>query len=192
MSPAWSFWTLTSGAILGTKNDQTHAKLAMQFEARTIMKEYFALTVGSPQRDRDMIDRAIGHHPRQREKMAIRRDDPNSREARTFYEVIERFDGFASIRTAPKTGRTHQIRVHLNHIGCPVLCDRLYGGHSKITRGDIRRDPSDDLVLLDRQALHARWIQFTHPQTGQIQEVEAPLPADMAAVLEELRAYRSC
>ena len=182
----------TSGVILVAKNNQTHAKLATQFEARTIKKEYFALTVGCPQRDRDMIDRAIGHHPRQREKMAIRRDDPNNREAHTFYEVIECFDGFASLRATPKTGRTHQIRVHLDHIGCPVLCDRLYGGRSKITRGDIRRDPSDDLVLLDRQALHARWIQFTHPQTGHIQEVEAPLPADMAAVLEELREYRSC
>lgn len=181
----------TSGVILIAKNDQTHAKLAMQFEARTIEKEYIALTVGTPQRDRDMIEQAIGHHPHQRTKMAIRRDDPKSRSARTFYEVVERFEGFALIQLLPKTGRTHQLRVHLDHIGCPVLCDRLYGGRSKITRGDIRRDPADNLILLQRQALHASRLKFTHPKTGMPQEVEAPLPADMAAVLEELREYRS-
>jgi 23S rRNA pseudouridine1911/1915/1917 synthase len=72
-----------------------------------------------------------------------------------------------------------------------VLCDRLYGGRAQITRGEIRRDPADGLVLLNRQALHARWLQFTHPISGECQEVEAPLPADMAAVLEELRKYRA-
>lgn len=180
----------TSGAILVAKNDMTHAKLAAQFEARTIEKEYFALTSGSPQRDRDVIDCAIGHHPRQREKMAIRRSDPDSRPAKTFYEVLERFKGFAAVRLMPKTGRTHQIRVHLDHIGCPVLCDRLYGGRSKITRGEIRRDASDELVLLDRQALHAHRLKFTQPMTGAVHEVEAPLPEDMAAVLRELREYR--
>ena len=180
----------TSGAILVAKNDQAHAKLAMQFESRTIEKAYFALTLGSPQRDRDVIDCPIGHHPHQRDKMAIRRDDPNSRTAHTFYEVVERFDGFAAVQATPKTGRTHQIRVHLNHIGCPVLCDRLYGGRSKITRGEIRRDQGDELVLLDRQALHASWIKFTHPESGKTLKIEAPLPADMNAVLRELQAYR--
>jgi 23S rRNA pseudouridine1911/1915/1917 synthase len=180
----------TSGVILVAKNDQSHAKLAAQFEARTIEKQYFALTSGSPQRDRDVIDCAIGHHPFQREKMAIRRTDPNSRAAHTFYEVQERFDGFAAVLVTPKTGRTHQIRVHLDHIGCPVLCDRLYGGRARITRGDIRRDPSDDLVLLERQALHAYRLKFTNPSTGKPQEVEASLPEDMSAVLNELREYR--
>ena len=180
----------TSGVILVAKNDNTHAKLAEQFEARSIEKEYFALTSGCPQLDRDMIDCAIGHHPHQREKMAVRRGDPDSRAAHTFYEVLERFDGFAAVGLTPKTGRTHQIRVHLDHIGCPVLCDRLYGGRAKITRGDIRRDASDEMVLLDRQALHAQRIKFSHPATGKIVEVEALLPEDMAVVLEELRKYR--
>ena len=87
--------------------------------------------------------------------MAIRRDESAARSAQSYYEVLERFDGFAAIRVLPKTGRTHQIRVHLGHIGCPVLCDRHYGGRSQITRGEIRRDPADELVLLSRQALHA-------------------------------------
>jgi 23S rRNA pseudouridine1911/1915/1917 synthase len=180
----------TSGAILVARNDQAHARLAAQFRARTIEKEYFALISGTPDRDRDVIDYPIGFHPKHREKMAIRRSEPTSRPAQTFYEVLERFEGMAAVKVLPKTGRTHQIRVHLAHLGCPVLCDRQYGGRSRITRGDIRRDPSDTLVLLERQALHARRLRLGHPATGEPLEVEAPLPADIAAVLAELRAYR--
>ena len=181
----------TSGLILVARNDRIHAKLAAQFEARSIEKEYFALVAGCPDLDRDFIDRRIGVHPHQREKMAIRRDESISRPAETFYEVVQRFDGFAAVRLLPKTGRTHQLRVHLDHIGCPVLCDRQYGGRSRITRGEIRRDPQDELVLLERQALHARRLKFMHPDTGQPLQLEAPLPDDLAAVLSELQAYRS-
>jgi len=180
----------TSGVILVAKNDQAHGNLGVQFESRTIQKQYYALVAGNPQRDRDVIDLPIGMHPTHREKMAIRRDDPSSREARTFYEVVERFDGFAAVAVSPKTGRTHQIRVHLDHIGCPVLCDKQYGGRSQITRGEIRRDPSDTFVLMDRQALHAQRIHFLHPATGEPIEIEAPLPQDMISLLDELRAYR--
>ncbi len=180
----------TSGAILVAKSDPAHGKLARQFADRTIDKEYFALVAGNPRLDRDVIDEPIAPHPTSREKMAIRRDAPVSRTAQTFYEVVERFDGFAAVRIVPKTGRTHQIRVHLGHIGCPVLCDRQYGGRSQITRGEIRRDPADATVLLDRQALHARRIRFLHPQTNRPLEIEAPLPPDMATVLDELRQFR--
>lgn len=181
----------TSGVILVAKNDMAHSKLALQFQSRAIEKEYFALVAGTPDRDRDVIDSPIGFHPQQREKMAIRRDDPLSRSAHTFYEVVERFDGFAALAVHPKTGRTHQIRVHLGHIGCPVLCDRHYGGRAQITRGDIRRNASDNTVILDRQALHARRLRFTHPETGHRLDVTAPLPEDMAATLEELRRFRA-
>jgi len=180
----------TSGVILVARNDVAHASLAAQFRSRSIEKEYFALLSSSPDRDRDWIDCPIGYHPHQREKMAIRHGELTSRPAQTFYEVLERFDGFAAVKVLPKTGRTHQIRVHLNHIGCPVLCDRQYGGRSRITRGDICRDPSDTLVLLERQALHARRLRFIHPSSGEPLEVEAPLPADIAAVLAELREHR--
>jgi 23S rRNA pseudouridine1911/1915/1917 synthase len=181
----------TSGAILVAKNDIAHGKLGAQFEERSIEKEYFALVAGSPGRDRDLIDRPIGVHPRHRQKMAIRPDESISRHAVTFYEVLERFDGFAAVTAVPKTGRTHQIRVHLDHAGFPILCDRQYGGRSEITRGEIRRDADDETVLLDRQALHARRLRFSHPQSQKTIEVEAPLPADIAAVLAELRAYRA-
>ncbi len=180
----------TSGVILVARNDQAHSKLAKQFAARSIEKEYFALVSGCPERDRDFIDCPIGFHPHVRQMMAIRRDHPESRPAQTFYEVLERFDGFAALRLLPKTGRTHQIRVHLHHIGCPVLCDRQYGGRSRITRGEIRRDPADGTVLLERQALHARRLRFLHPATGESLEIEAPLPDDIVAVLAELREFR--
>ena len=180
----------TSGVILVAKSDPVHSRLAAQFAGRTVEKEYVALVAGSPHLDRDMINEPIGAHPQHREKMAIRRGESASRAAQTYYDVAERFDGFAALRILPKTGRTHQIRVHLGHIGCPVLCDRQYGGRSQITRGEIRGDSSDGVVLLDRQALHARRLRLTHPQTGQMLEIEAPLPADMTAVLEAFRKYR--
>jgi 23S rRNA pseudouridine1911/1915/1917 synthase len=180
----------TSGVILVARTDQAHSKLAKQFAARTIEKEYFALVSGCPQRDRDIIDCPIGFHPHVREKMAIRHDSPQSRPAQTFYEVLEPFDGFAALKLLPKTGRTHQIRVHLHHIGYPVLCDRQYGGRSQITRGEIRRDPADTTLLLERQALHAHRLRFQHPATGAAIDVEAPLPADIVSVLAELRTFR--
>lgn len=180
----------TSGVILVAKNDQAHAKLAAQFELRTMEKEYFAITSGIPNRERDVIEEPIGPHPKIREQMAIRRNHPDARAAVTFYEVVESFKpkNFAAVRAVPKTGRTHQIRLHLGHIGTPVLCDRLYGGRCQITVGQLCPDRCDDeTVILARQALHARRITFTHPTTGQRMTIEAPVPADMQAVLDVLR-----
>ncbi len=180
----------TSGVIVVAKTDAAHLRLAEQFEARTLEKEYFALCAGVPERDRDVVDLPIGAHPYQREKMAIRRDHATSRQAQTFYEVIERFAGFSAIRVLPKTGRTHQIRLHLASIGCPVLCDRLYGGRAQITRGELTGDRSDETVLLARQALHARRLKIRHPSSGEPLEFVAPLPADIEAVLQFLRSNR--
>ncbi|HVW36182.1 MAG TPA: RluA family pseudouridine synthase [Pirellulales bacterium] len=180
----------TSGVIVVAKNDRAHKALADQFEARTVVKEYFAIVAGGPDRDRDVIDLPIGFHPHQREKMAIRPGDPASRPAQSFYEVAERFDGFSAVRILPKTGRTHQIRVHLAAVGCPVLCDRAYGGRARLTRGELRRVLDDDEVLLDRQALHARRLALKHPESGQPLELVAPLPADLDRVLAELRRWR--
>lgn len=180
----------TSGVMVVAKTDQIHFALAEQFEQRSVEKEYFAIVSGNPDRDRDVIDLPIGVHPYQREKMAIRRDHPTSRPARTFYEVVERFDGFATLKILPKTGRTHQIRVHLHHIGCPVLCDRLYGGRAEITRGQLSGDAADGTVILNRQALHALRLALVHPRTGQRLEFIAPLPADIEMIRTELRRLR--
>lgn len=182
----------TSGVMVVAKHDRAHQALARQFEERTVSKEYFAIVAGRPDRDRDTIDLPIGLHPHQREKMAIRRGDPASRPAQSFYEVVQRFDGFASVRIRPKTGRTHQIRVHLASIGCPVLCDRAYGGRALITRGELSRRSDDaDEVLLDRQALHARRLRFVHPDTHKLLDFSAPLPDDLQRVLEALSEYRA-
>ncbi|MCU0960580.1 MAG: RluA family pseudouridine synthase, partial [Pirellulaceae bacterium] len=179
----------TSGILIVAKTDQAHLDLARQWERRTIEKEYFALVAGVPDRDRDTIDQPIGVHPYQREKMAIRARHGASREATTFYTVLERFVGFAALAVQPHTGRTHQIRVHLAHIGCPVLCDRLYGGRARITLGEIQHS-ADPSPILDRQALHARRLRLSHPRTGAPLEFEAPLPHDILQTLDSLRRWR--
>lgn len=178
----------TTGVIVVAKTNHAHFALCQQFEDRSTEKEYFAIVAGRPDRDRDVIDEPIGVHPYQREKMAIRANHETSKPARTFYEVVERFAGFAVVRVKPKTGRTHQIRVHMAHIGCPVLCDKQYGGRSQITRAELRRTGDDATVLLARQALHALRLRIAHPTTGEPMEFHAPLPPDMQAVLDELRS----
>lgn len=180
----------TSGVMVVAKNDTCHFALAEQFADRTTQKEYIAITVGAPDRDRDMIDKPIGIHPYQREKMAIRSGHETSREAQTFYEVQQRFRGFAVVKMLPKTGRTHQIRVHLAHIGYPVLCDRLYGGRAEIKRGELSGDLTDQEVVLGRQALHAHRIQLKHPISKELMEFTAPIPEDMQKTIELLNELR--
>ena len=184
----------TSGVILVAKTDQAHSALSSQFENRTVAKEYLAIVSPAPDRDRDVIDKPIGAHPYQREKKAIREGHSTSRNAYSQYEVLERFAGFAIVLVKPKTGRTHQIRVHLAHIGTPVLCDRLYSGRAKLSMGElVRGKPNqglEDSILLDRQALHARRISFAHPETGEAMEIEAPVPADIKRTVDALKLHR--
>ncbi|MBI1899587.1 MAG: RluA family pseudouridine synthase [Planctomycetia bacterium] len=176
----------TSGVIVVAKTDVAHLDLSDQFERRAVEKEYFAIVVGRMDRDRDFIDAPIGPHPHQREKMAVRKEHPQSRDARTFYEVVKRYSGYSTVRLLPKTGRTHQIRVHLFSLGHPVLCDKLYGGRDRITLREIDPKAAEDGVLLSRQALHARRLKFTHPKTGQPMEFAVPVPADMQSVVDAL------
>jgi 23S rRNA pseudouridine1911/1915/1917 synthase len=179
----------TSGVILVAKNDRVHLALSRQFERRSIQKEYFALVVGEVDHDRGEIEQPIGVHPYQRERMAIRSRHPTSRPASTFYEVGARFRGFTALHVTPRTGRTHQIRVHLAHLGCPVLCDRLYGGRAQITRGEIS-GTDDEVVILNRQALHARRLRLEHPVTQQPLTLEAPLPPDLKELVAALERWR--
>ena len=118
-------------------------------------------------------------------------DHPTSRPAETFYEVVERFRGFSAVCLRPKTGRTHQLRVHLASIGCPVLCDRLYGGRARLARGELTSDASDETLLIARQALHARRLEIAHPETNDPLVIEAPLPDDIQRTFDALREYRS-
>jgi 23S rRNA pseudouridine1911/1915/1917 synthase len=189
----------TSGVIVVAKTDAAHEALAAQFHDREAAKEYLAIVAGSPDRDADRVVAAIGPHPSHREKMALREDHPNSRPAETFFEVLERFPGFALVRARPKTGRTHQIRLHLAHLRTPVLCDRLYGGRARITAGELRAITRrrcaaglpDEEVLVNRQALHAHRLRIEHPTDGRPLEFEAPLPADMERLLLALRETTS-
>ncbi len=189
----------TTGLLVVLKDDLAHRRLALQFELRQIHKEYLALVHGVPQRDSDYIERPIGFHPTVREKMAIRSAEDGGKAAVTFYQVVERFRDFALVRCKPQTGRTHQIRIHLTHIGHPILADKLYSGRDRITLADIvgpdglRKLPEDEArtVLIDRQALHAHRLRFMHPTTDQELDLTAPLPADMERMLAALRTHRA-
>jgi 23S rRNA pseudouridine1911/1915/1917 synthase len=181
----------TSGVILVAKDNKTHRELAMQFETRKVFKEYVAIAVGELDRDSDYIEGAMKMHPHDRLRMIVS-TDPDAKHALSYYEVLERFRGFTLVKIQPRTGRTHQIRVHLLHAGCPVLADRIYGGRDSLKTSEIdptvHRDSED--VLIDRQALHAFRLRFRHPHTEQWIEAEAPLPPDMRRVLETLRKHR--
>jgi 23S rRNA pseudouridine1911/1915/1917 synthase len=187
----------TSGAILVAKEEQTHRELAAMFERRRIFKEYLAITAGVLDRDSDYIEAAIIRHPLDRVKMAVTEDDDDedAKDACSYYEVMERFRGYTLCRIQPKTGRTHQIRVHLASVGCPVLADKVYSGRDCVKLSDFA--PADalalgeDEVLLDRQALHAYRIRFRHPRRGEWIEISAPLPADFERTLAALRRFRA-
>jgi 23S rRNA pseudouridine1911/1915/1917 synthase len=181
----------TSGVILVAKDDAAHRELAMQFETRKVFKEYVAIACGELDRDSDYIDGAMKMHPHDRLRMIVS-TDPDAKPALSYYEVLERFRGFTLVKVQPRTGRTHQIRVHLLHAGCPVLADKIYGGRDSLKASDL--DPAiprtADEVLIERQALHAFRLRFRHPRTEQWIEAEAPLPPDMRRVLDRLRMHR--
>jgi 23S rRNA pseudouridine1911/1915/1917 synthase len=183
----------TSGVILVAKEDITHRELSMQFEMRKIFKEYTAITTGVLDRDSDYIEGRIAHHRHDRVKMIVTddEDDEDAKDACSFYEVVERFRGFTFVKVQPKTGRTHQIRVHLASIGCPVLADKVYGGRDQVKLSDLTDVPVDqDAILLTRQALHAYRLRFLHPRKNEWMEVTAPLPAEFENTLAALRKYR--
>ena len=182
----------TSGVILVAKDDRTHRDLAMQFESRKVFKEYVAITAGELERDSDYIEGALKMHPHDRLKMIVS-TDADAKHALSYYEVLERFRGFTLVKVQPRTGRTHQIRVHLLHVGCAVLADKIYGGRTQLKLSELVPDLelSEDEVLIERQSLHAFRLRFQHPRTERWIEAEAPLPPDMRRVLDVLRKYRA-
>jgi 23S rRNA pseudouridine1911/1915/1917 synthase len=181
----------TSGAILVAKEEKTHRDLGMQFETRKIFKEYIAITQGVLDRDSDYIEKRIAHHPHDRIKMIATDDEELGKEACTYYEVQERFRGYTFVRCQPRTGRTHQIRVHLACVGCPVLADKTYSGRDAFRLSDVVPVVADDEVLLPRQALHAQRLRFIHPRTNEVVAIAAPLPPDFERTLSVLRQHRA-
>jgi 23S rRNA pseudouridine1911/1915/1917 synthase len=182
----------TSGVILIAKEEQTHRDLSQLFEQRKIFKEYVALTAGVLDRDSDYIEGRIAHHPHDRVKMIVSDDDDTGKDAVSYYEVIERFRGFSYCRIQPRTGRTHQIRVHLANIGCPVLADKVYSGRDRLYLSDLvpGLESAQEELLLSRQALHAHRLRLRHPRRGTILDLEAPLPPEFQKTLTALRQYR--
>ncbi len=173
----------TSGVLLVAKDDATHRALVDQFRSRSIAKVYRALVWGLPARRTGSIDVAIGRDNRHRVKISPRTGRP--REAYTAYQVLERLGPVCWLEARPRTGRTHQIRVHLDLIGHPIVGDRLYGA------GRRRPAPAgparEALAAFPRLALHALSIAFTHPRTGDTVSFEAPVPADLEELLSVLR-----
>jgi 23S rRNA pseudouridine1911/1915/1917 synthase len=170
----------TSGVMVAAKDDATHTALSRQFQDHSIERIYRALTRALPAADSGRIDRAIGRHVRDRKRMSVH--TRSGREAVTEWRVEERFPraGAAWLEIRPRTGRTHQIRVHLASIGLPLAGDTVYGR--------AHRERGRRLPRLDRPALHAAVLGFTHPATGERLRFEAPLPADLERALETLRA----
>jgi 23S rRNA pseudouridine1911/1915/1917 synthase len=178
----------TTGIMIITKNDIAQWKVAKQFENRTIKKEYLAIVHGSPDLTADKISAKLGVHPTIREKYAIRPE--TGKESVTFYEVIEQFRGYSLIKCKPRTGRTHQIRVHLSYIKHPIVGDDMYGGKLVYPWQLKDAEPAVEEPVIARCALHAFSIEFRHPTTEKTIKFEAPLPDDMNHLLDMLRRFR--
>ena len=177
----------TSGLIVVAKHDRAHLFLSKQFASGQVFKKYTALAHGIPKSRTGKIDLPIGRHPKKRKEMSIRLD--NGRPALTYWERIESFGNYFSlILVMPKTGRTHQIRVHLAHLGHPIVGDPVYGYKKNWWKQQIETRQGA-LPEIRRQMLHAGTLGFTHPDTGDYCEFCAPLPADMEEVLAVLRRW---
>ncbi|MDA0802520.1 MAG: RluA family pseudouridine synthase [Planctomycetota bacterium] len=191
---------MTSGVMVAAKSDTAHWRLAKQFERRTTQKRYLALVHGIPEPEADLIDLPLGKHPTIREKYAVRHDE-TGKSSQTVYRTLEQFtvrdgaDGstrkYALLELELRTGRTHQIRVHLSHLGYPIVGDDMYGG-VHITAAALGAVPTPGtpgaVPLITRQSLHAGLLGIKHPITDAPMEFRAPLAADIQRLIDLLRA----
>lgn len=165
----------TSGVMVAAKNDHAHLSLAEQIKERTASRKYLAIVHGNIAEEQGIINAPIGRHPSDRKKMAV--TFSNSKQAITRFRVVERFINFTLVECKLQTGRTHQIRVHMQYIGHPVVGDPKYG-------------PEKKRFNIQGQALHSAELSLKHPTTNQDMLFSAPLPPDMADILTELQAIR--
>jgi len=169
----------TSGLLIIAKNNVAHARLSRAFQDRQVQKTYLALVHGKFTRNTGTIELPVGRHPRIRTKMAA--DIPQGRSAYTEYQVLEQFHGFSLLEVRIKTGRTHQIRVHLAAIGRPVVGDNVYGERSY-------KEFNKRFGALQRYFLHASGLRFTHPTTGIALEYHSPLPEELRNLLNSIKS----
>jgi len=189
----------TSGVMIIAKCDEAHWRLALQFERRTTRKTYVAMVHGEVERDEDVINAPIGQHTTVHdryvvsgiaEKLGGRFEKSLGKEAVTHYHVAERFRGFTLVELSPKTGRTHQLRVHMSFVKHPIVGDPFYGGRHVSVR-DITGRPDDDAEpFFRRQALHAWRLEVMHPITEKPLVVTAPMPADMKRLYDLIKEFR--
>jgi 23S rRNA pseudouridine1911/1915/1917 synthase len=172
----------TTGVLVIAKNDTAHRALALMWNTEKVRKEYLALVYGTPSPASGRIEAPIGRDPRDRKKMAV---VAGGRAAITVYETIEPLRYVSLLRCRLETGRTHQIRVHLRSIGHPIVGDPAYSGPQ--WKGIPNKQLQKAIASLERQALHASSLSFPHPRTGEAMRFEAPVPEDMAELLESLR-----
>lgn len=190
----------TSGLIVVAKNDRTHAALGEMFVNREMKKTYVALVQGAIERPKGTINAGVGRDPVRRTRMTTQPIE-NARSAVSHYEVIRRlnnrFGKFTLVKVRIETGRTHQIRVHLASIGHPVVGDTLYGGAGQLTdqvasqaaqSKAARRRADPERLKLGRNFLHAARLEFKHPRTGKLLELEAPLPEELENFLGRLES----
>lgn len=162
----------TTGSVIACKNDSAHASIAGQLKEHSIVRRYHAIVCGSLKQERGSIRTLIGRHPGDRKKMAV--VSTGGKQAVTHYRVLRHFDKYTYVECELETGRTHQIRVHMAHIGHPLLGDDMYGGAR----------PS---FSLEGQTLHAKILGFCHPRTGEYIETDAPLPEYFQKLLHTLK-----
>jgi 23S rRNA pseudouridine1911/1915/1917 synthase len=179
----------TSGLMVVAKTTAAHRALVEMLRARTVRRRYLAIVWGQPRAAAGTVEGAIGRDPRQRKRMAV--VTRGGKPARTRWRVRERLAGAALLEVALDTGRTHQIRVHLAHVGHPVAGDPLYGGRGRVQLSGTAGERSLRAAVLEalpRQALHAAGLEFPHPVTGAAMRFTSPPPADFERALETLRA----
>jgi 23S rRNA pseudouridine955/2504/2580 synthase/23S rRNA pseudouridine1911/1915/1917 synthase len=182
----------TSGLIIFAKNEAAHKHLSKQFEERKTKKIYLGLVTGSPAEKKESIDAPIGEHPAKNGTMIVHR---KAKDALTDYEVLEDFGVYAWLQFQIHTGRTHQIRVHTKEIGHPVVCDILYGDGKPVLLSSLKhkkfklsKNELEERPLLNRLALHASLLSIELP-SGEMITLEAPLPKDLKALLQQLNKW---
>ncbi len=188
----------TTGVMIVAKTEEAHWRLALQFERRETQKVYLAVVHGRPELDEDVIDVPIGQHPTVHdryvatgfaERMGGRFEKKLFKQAVTRYRVTERFRHFSLAELFPKTGRTHQLRIHMSHIGHAIVADPFYGGRHVAMRQVTGLPTDSDEPYWKRQMLHAHRLIVKHPIHETPLEIEAPMPADMQELVDLLRKY---